>query len=592
MNLKKILILISVCYLSGSVYAGTTSNSTSGLAFLRIPVGPRAVALGGAYAGLSDDGLAVNYNPSGLIQMKNKEVNFTYNKYFQETAYQYLGYVQPIWRLDRVYYIGVSVNNLSNSDIQGRDGFGTPTRKLTFGDQMLSFTYAQSLFSQVNAGINLKYITETIADEKAVGYAADLGFMYTPEHMQNLNVGLCAQNLGGDITFVKEADKMPLNIKAGLGLKLLDGDIVTVLDYNMPNDNAGSISAGFEYWIIQQLALRIGYKSGEELNSGLRFGIGINADRIGFDYAFVPYNILGDTHQIGLKVKFGGVLSEGKSLKKRIKEHLEKGVRYYWQDDLVSAHKEFRNILDLDPTNEGAKDYIGKIKQRIKEVDISDKIKRHLELGRNYYYKKDIVNAKEEFENIRLLDPENEESRRYLDKIDNRLEESKKLQIEMIMLDGKKLLESKQYEKAAKECEKILALDSGNGDAKQYYSICNLEIQKKKENETQKEKERLFAAATNKNTRGQLREAKKDLENALRIDPMFEKAQELLTEVNRKIEAMGLNKKDESKRLYNQGLEEYNKGNTRKAIQIWEEAVSLNPDNLNAVRALERAKKQ
>jgi len=578
---------------SSLCYAGI---GTSGAQFLKMQIGPRPVALGGVYAGISDDGVAINYNPAGLVQMKHKEVNLVFNKYFQETNYQYLSYVQPVWRLDRTYFLGISYYSLTNSDIQGYDNLGNTTRKLSFADTMIMISYAQSITTSLGVGLNLKSINETIADEKASAFAADLGFMYNPSKYNKLNVGFCVQNLGAALKFVREPDKLPLNIKTGFGYKLLDGDMVFGADYNMPNDSKAFLSAGLEYWIVKQLGLRLGYKTGEELNNGLRFGMGLNFDTVEFDYAFVPYTVLGDTHQAGLKFRFSGILREGKSITKRIKEHYEKGLRYYWQDDLVSANLEFRYILELDPSHEEALDYTAKIRKRLKEVDISGKVQAHLALGRKYYYERRIVEAKDEFENILLLDPENDESKRYMEKIQNRLEESKKLQAQLLTNEGKKYISNKQYDKALKEFEKLLSIDSNSTEAKQYISLCNIELQKQKDQQAAVEKEKYYNLAQEKFDKNKIKEAKQAITQAMRLDPNDKKIQGLYEQISVREQALGLNKKEEQKAksrdLYNKGLAEYNKGNTQKAIVYWEEAVKLDPSNINAIRALERAQKE
>jgi cytochrome c-type biogenesis protein CcmH/NrfG len=47
-------------------------------------------------------------------------------------------------------------------------------------------------------------------------------------------------------------------------------------------------------------------------------------------------------------------------------------------------------------------------------------------------------------------------------------------------------------------------------------------------------------------------------------------------------------RKEESKRLYRQGLEDFLAGNQEKAVEAWQKAVELDPANEEARKGLER----
>ncbi|OGS22383.1 MAG: hypothetical protein A2252_02235 [Elusimicrobia bacterium RIFOXYA2_FULL_39_19] len=295
-----ILIASSLCY---------AGEGTSGAQFLKIDMGVRATGMGGAYAGISDDGIGINWNPAGLVQNNFKEINFIYNRYIQETNCQYLSYFQPVKKGSRIIYFGGSVYSLSNSEIQGYNNSGARTTKLNYSDTLVALTYAQEITKQISFGINMKYISEGIASVSAAAVCGDLGLLYRPVNANKLSLGLNIQNLGSGIKFINDSASLPMNIKLGMGYKLLKDNLVMGLDYNQPNDNQGHISLGLEYWITKLIGFRVGYKgaSGGDLGSGLRFGFGFLNKNIGVDYAFTPYSVLGDAHQLGLKIRFEGV---------------------------------------------------------------------------------------------------------------------------------------------------------------------------------------------------------------------------------------------------------------------------------------------
>lgn len=62
-------------------------------------------------------------------------------------------------------------------------------------------------------------------------------------------------------------------------------------------------------------------------------------------------------------------------------------------------------------------------------------------------------------------------------------------------------------------------------------------------------------------------------------------------ELKNSLQAQLKNKKEQD-RLYNEGVEQYQKGNYRKAVELWSEVVSIDPDDKEAVFNLEKAEKK
>jgi len=128
---------------------------------------------------------------------------------------------------------------------------------------------------------------------------------------EKMKIGLAVQNLGTKIEFVSESDPLPLNIKLGVGYKLLDNNLTLGLDINYPNDNNINFALGAEY-IVKKirgiiLPLRVGYntKATADLGSpGVGVGLGIIVNKFDFDFAWVPYGDLGQTYRLALKIKF------------------------------------------------------------------------------------------------------------------------------------------------------------------------------------------------------------------------------------------------------------------------------------------------
>src|ERR1700746_652257 len=95
---------------------GTTSAN-----FLKLGIGPRAVAMGNAQVGLADDVYATYWNPAGLARLESFEAGFSDNQYVQNISQQYLAAAYPYPRLGT---FGASITYLNFGTFPGFDAAG------------------------------------------------------------------------------------------------------------------------------------------------------------------------------------------------------------------------------------------------------------------------------------------------------------------------------------------------------------------------------------------------------------------------------------------------------------------------------------
>ena len=82
---------------------------------------------------------------------------------------------------------------------------------------------------------------------------------------------------------------------------LLEGLIISS-DLRIPNDSDAKVHFGAELWPHEVFALRGGFKTGYDEESG-SFGFGVKYDQYVLDYAFVPFSAeseLGNAHRISV----------------------------------------------------------------------------------------------------------------------------------------------------------------------------------------------------------------------------------------------------------------------------------------------------
>lgn len=288
------IFILAVCL--SNAYAGGPGKS--GGAFLRIGLGSKAVSMGDAFVAVADDPSSIYWNPAGLLQIKRQQDLIMHTEYLADTNSEYFVHVKPI---DGKRVLAGSLLYLYNTDIR-RDENRRELGTFKNTDLVLSAAYAFQKYPNLAVGLVGKLVYQKLDVQKALSLGIDLGGLYqTP--IDNLKLGFAIQNLGTRIKFISESDPMPLNLRLGAAYKLLDG-LTLAGDLYKPIDGKFKFNIGAEYWIKGKLALRAGIPEigGHKAKFGV--GIGFKTGNYSFDYAFLPYDKLGNTHRISVVIKF------------------------------------------------------------------------------------------------------------------------------------------------------------------------------------------------------------------------------------------------------------------------------------------------
>ena len=84
--------VISLLILLGAIsLSAQTENASTGLAFLKLGVGGRAIGMGEAYSALSDDASGMYYNPAGISFGAGDEVTLMHKQWVFGTTSEFLG---------------------------------------------------------------------------------------------------------------------------------------------------------------------------------------------------------------------------------------------------------------------------------------------------------------------------------------------------------------------------------------------------------------------------------------------------------------------------------------------------------------------
>lgn len=291
--LKGILIVIIGSFLVTDVIAATR-DAGQAARYLRIGVGARALGMGGAFTAVSDDASACYWNPAGLVQLKNKEVQAMYSLLSIDRKYNFLNYAQPM-KDDRCF--GVSVIDFGVGDIRGKNKFGSDTTMFDDQENALIVSYAGNMENGLLLGGNLKYITQSMnpseGKQSAGGISIDMGMLWKAK--PNLTVGLALQDVGGFLKWdTGHKDRLPVVIKAGTAYRLMDNNLLLAFDVEKVAHNKKSrLHLGGEYNLNENIAFRLGVVSAYDTfpTAGLSFKFPLllfTKQTFCVDYAFAP----------------------------------------------------------------------------------------------------------------------------------------------------------------------------------------------------------------------------------------------------------------------------------------------------------------
>lgn len=349
---------IPVMFLAGFVLMlfGVVSNAGSpgstGANFLKIGMGARAIGMGEVFCGVANDVSSLYWNPAGLSELTQQEANFIHTEWFEGVRYEYLSYGYPSWRYGN---FGGSISYLSIDDIQGYDEQGVKSGKKRASDFSLGMGYSWQLREELSIGGGLKIIQERLADEEASGMGLDVGVLYVPGidlYGGKIRLGGTLQNVGMGLKFIEEAAALPTLLRLGAAYShlVMGKELISGLDIEVPRDNEMNMRIGIEYKVMELLSLRLGYRGGQDIGSGIRFGFGVDTGNVGIDYAYGGYGDLGDTHRVSVGVKFGPRVKESRE----VMESYRLGLEYFEEGKYPEAIIEFNEVLEKNPEHREA----------------------------------------------------------------------------------------------------------------------------------------------------------------------------------------------------------------------------------------------
>jgi len=334
--------LLFLGFITTSFLAAPASATKYAGEFLKIPVGARAIGLGGAFSAVSDDASAPYWNPAGMVYLPYREVILQHAEKFGSLLnHDFVGAVLPLGgATGRNSALGISMIRLATDDIpvtprasQLREGidyndFGLdndestpdygqgnhrwdPGERLLLSSEDLFLASSSDLAGMISYarqrgvhwafGASLKFVRQSIPDtlpgEHVTSFGAGLdgGLLYMPTDA--ITVGVAVHDL--TTTYLAWSngtrEKIWPTIDSGISFNFFPAPrhaLTWAIDLNSgferrSNDSqiklgAGTVDVctGLEYWYRNTLAMRSGVNGKD-----LAIGAGVRYKHFGADYA-------------------------------------------------------------------------------------------------------------------------------------------------------------------------------------------------------------------------------------------------------------------------------------------------------------------
>lgn len=250
--------------------------------------GAHGLALGKSALASPHDAVSSSWNPASITGLEKKTATLFLSElsFINDAIQSSYGFVTPMRKYGS---FGASFFYLGIDAIIARDVNGEATGTASFKQEHLLFTYGRNFTNALAAGVNVKFVKQSMAGFNSVleNPGMDFGMLYrfqsTHAFFRKLAVGIAIDNLAKPVLKLsrqREALPRETRLMAEKALSLGKGNLTLLNNLAFQEGAAPRFHWGAEYSHKSAIALRAGY-------DGNRFGAGAGVKFKGFiiDYA-------------------------------------------------------------------------------------------------------------------------------------------------------------------------------------------------------------------------------------------------------------------------------------------------------------------
>jgi hypothetical protein len=301
------VLLIGILVLTAAV-AAAGEPGKAGMLSLRLGVGAREAAMGGAGVASTSGAAAAYWNPAlATFQARGTSLMLQHHRWFDLFDHN----AAALTHRAGPGVIGITFIGMYSDDIDryGTEPVGVPQGSFSPYDISFGASYSRQLTSQFAVGVQAKVLYEKIDIYSDSGLAFDLFLAHRSAVIPGLALGASATNVGGQMKLNQEPFDLPqtftLGVAYGPQSGILAEHLVLAGDLVLPNDGNAKAHLGAEVKLVPEFALRGGYRVNYD-SQGLTAGAGFAYGVVGLDYAYEDITAEGleSGHKFSLHVDF------------------------------------------------------------------------------------------------------------------------------------------------------------------------------------------------------------------------------------------------------------------------------------------------
>ncbi len=607
------LLLVAAPFVARAQDGGTES-------VFKIGAGARGIALGRAFVSLSDDASSLYWNPAALRNVQRMQFMAMYMQPYGDftgATYTYFGFVYPTLSAGAfgVGYMGIGTT------FDGYDESSRPTGESNASESQILISYAAErrmryLFGKLAVGANFKISRQTVDPFSSTAPGFDLGFRYIPNGAPSLMFGLNFQDLAGaQYKLDLQEDTVDRTVLMGAGWTKRFGNgsaLRLMLQYDMPERADGSFHAGAEYAFSKFVALRAGFD-----DDTATFGLGVGAFDYGLDMAYYSKDEAGSTQAYAFTAAWGQTLDEKreeiaktradeeraliqKTFDARVQSLRKRAQEMEAAGDYAGALAQWQVVLEFVPDDQQAVAAAAEARERllaeqaaaVRDVENQAIIRTRFATGLDRFNERDFVAARNEWNAILAIDPENEGARDYLERTNVKIDEV----VRGHEGSAKRLEGEGRLTEAIAEWNNVQQYRPDDPGAKAAIARIRGRIESMSQDYSATQKKlrivSLYNDALNDYNAGRYQEAMTSLRELLQLQPDHADAKKLMTLTKRRTTPLTDAEKARIRELYLAGMQYFSKDDYKQAIVEWQKILEIDPTNESVARSIEEAQER
>jgi hypothetical protein len=266
-------------------------------------IGARAEGLGGAYVSDPYDVSVMYWNPGGLLYLQHPSITINHSTDLSSRLMtENVAFPLRSSRMD-VIAVGATVNHRG---YVGHD-FSEDFRLIQYGYDL---AYAREVVPTLSFGGRIGVQYGTSGSSNLWAASTSFGLFYSPT--QEVSYGASVSGLGSDIVYTFDGSGVaisptnaPRSLQVGAMMRFPAPVKESVLLVAIANEKIFGedgllYRGGVELFPVKNISLRVGYLYKPGSIAAARYGIGLEAGRIHFDYGVSPSQELARTYNLAV----------------------------------------------------------------------------------------------------------------------------------------------------------------------------------------------------------------------------------------------------------------------------------------------------